>query len=223
MEEWKDIDGYVGYYQISNIGNARSLTRVVTSTSGRRRTVYGADVKKIVDKDGYIVVRLSRDGIRKTYPIHRLVASAFVDGYFDGAEVDHLDSNRANNTASNLKWCTHAENVRHSIEEGNHFCTRDISGSNNPNFGNHVLRDKYLSDRDLCIKNQSRKGKQNGRATRVSLYDGCRYIQFDTISSCAEYVSRDLCLDMTSSHIANMISNAAKNGEEYLGLKFYFC
>ena len=92
QEIWKDIQGYEGYYQVSNLGRVKSL---------RSNTIL-----KINDiKGGYSQVGLSINGNPKTKRIHRLVATAFLDNEFNLTQINHKDKNRHNNRADNLEWC----------------------------------------------------------------------------------------------------------------------
>ena len=100
-EIWKDIKGYEGFYQVSNIGRVRSLPV-------RSKTKYfkGDILTTFTDKAGYICVNLSR----KTYKVHRLVAIAFIENPNNYKCVNHKDECKTNNKASNLEWCTHKYN-----------------------------------------------------------------------------------------------------------------
>lgn len=130
MEEiWKDIDGYEGYYQISNFGRVKSLARFVFNKDGSLQRFKKETIKSPkLDKDGYLKVTLSVNGNNKTFPIHRLVANAFLQNGNSELEVNHIDLNRKNNRIDNLEWVTHVDNVRHSVSQGKYQCH---SGSNN--------------------------------------------------------------------------------------------
>lgn len=96
-EEWKTITGYEGLYEVSNLGNVRSLKR--TSTKGKI-------LKGIPDKDGYLKVCLSKHNVRKTKPIHRLVATEFIKKRNEtDVVVNHKNENKQDNRAENLEWC----------------------------------------------------------------------------------------------------------------------
>lgn len=101
MEEiWKDVEGYEGKYQFSNLGRVRGFVRV----RGRILTPH-------VNRDGYLQANLSSGGkVRRQY-IHRLVAKAFVPNPNDFNEVNHIDEDKTNNRADNLEWCTHEYNI----------------------------------------------------------------------------------------------------------------
>jgi len=78
----------------------------------------GLKMKPFVDKDGYLRVRLSNNGKKKTFAIHRLVCSHFVINNLNKAEVNHKDGNKENNSASNLEWVTRSENTKHAYSTG---------------------------------------------------------------------------------------------------------
>lgn len=115
-EIWKDIEGYVGYYQISNFGRVRSLDRKVPyKTSGR--FVKGKLLTTWLNNDGYVRVTLCTDGKNKHFTTSRLVASAFIPNPDMLPEVNHKDFNTKNNHVSNLEWCTQGENILKSSKQ----------------------------------------------------------------------------------------------------------
>jgi hypothetical protein len=115
-EIWKDIEGYEDLYQVSNIGRVRSLDRIITYLNRwgflSERRIKGVIMSPGVDTKGYEFVTLS-SGKHSLVRVHRLVAHAFVSGYFEGAVVNHKDENRRNNRADNLEWVTFAENLNY--------------------------------------------------------------------------------------------------------------
>lgn len=113
-EQWKNIKGYEGRYQISNLGRVRSLPRIV-SFGTQSRKIKGCIRKLKAKKNGYLFIQLNRDKKEHDYHIHRLVAESFVKGYFKGADVNHKDGNRQNNVYTNLEWCTRSQNILHSL------------------------------------------------------------------------------------------------------------
>lgn len=112
MEEiWKDIRGFEGIYQVSNMGRVRSLDR--WSNDERHRRLKGKILKPNKDRYGYLKIGLLNK-VRITYQVHRLVALHFVSGYKEGLIVNHKDEDRSNNQADNLEWCTQQYNLRYS-------------------------------------------------------------------------------------------------------------
>jgi hypothetical protein len=115
MEKWKDIQGYEGLYQVSNLGNVRSqYRRVVNHKSGSTRLCAGIQMTARDNGNGYLIVSLRKQGKRKNHYVHRLVAMAFVENPDSKTHINHIDFNTRNNRASNLEWCTQKENVNHS-------------------------------------------------------------------------------------------------------------
>lgn len=107
QELFKDIKGYEGLYQISNLGNVKSFKPV---SNGRNL--------KPVYRKGYATITLRKNGVSKIHRIHRLLAEAFIPNPKNLAEVNHIDGNKLNNNLSNLEWCTHLENMRHAFNTG---------------------------------------------------------------------------------------------------------
>lgn len=105
MEHWKDIAGYEGLYQVSDIGNIRS------SRTGKMMKLC------VNSRNGYVYCVLSNKQKRKNCRVHRLVASAFL-GVRDGLQVNHIDGDKANNKLSNLEWVTRSENMKHAFATG---------------------------------------------------------------------------------------------------------
>lgn len=111
-EIWKDIKEYEGYYQISNLGNVRSLDRIVEQVCGKDKTrtqknLYkGKILKTHVINSGYVVVDLCKNHKSKKYLVHRLVGNAFLEKNKNNSQINHKDENKLNNCVENLEWCT---------------------------------------------------------------------------------------------------------------------
>lgn len=113
MEIWKDISNFKGYYQISNYGRVRSLTRF----DGIRERK-GQMIKPILKSNGYLQVGLRKKGKRKYMGVHRLVAQHFLDNHENKSQVNHIDCNKQNNNVTNLEWVTPRENLIHAHKNG---------------------------------------------------------------------------------------------------------
>lgn len=118
QEIWKDIKGYEGLYQVSNLGRVKSLTRKVKTFNGVR-TSKGQLLKPLKTNRGYYRVDLRQNQTNKYVAIHRLVAEAFVPNPNNYHIVNHKDSNQTNNNADNLEWCTQSYNVKYAYKCGN--------------------------------------------------------------------------------------------------------
>ena len=108
-EIWLPIEGYENLYEVSNLGRVRRLESVVTSKNGVTQKVSGKILKPRVVQ-GYLRVNLCKNGIRRSYYIHRLVSTAFIPNPDKKPQVNHIDEDKTNNTAENLEWCTAKEN-----------------------------------------------------------------------------------------------------------------
>lgn len=109
LEIWKDVAGYEGYYQVSNLGRVKSLPR----GNKKERILKPQYRKQNINTYRYFVA-LSKNNIRNQQSVHRLVAFAFPEicgEYFPGAEVNHKDENPLNNKAENLEWVNHTDNI----------------------------------------------------------------------------------------------------------------
>lgn len=106
QEIWKPVVGYEGYYEVSNIGNVRSVDRYVESTTTRPRFRKSQPTKKHLDKYGYFVVYLQKHSTCKTIKVHRLVAEAFIPNPNNYPCVNHKNEVKTDNFVQNLEWCT---------------------------------------------------------------------------------------------------------------------
>ena len=113
MEEiWKDILGYEGIYQVSNLGNVKSLDRDYIAGSGSIIHRNEHFIKPSKNTKGYLIVRLFKNGKSRTMLVHRLVAEAFIPNPDNKPQVDHINGDKKLNVVSNLRWATNEENCR---------------------------------------------------------------------------------------------------------------
>ncbi len=121
-EVWKPVVGYEGYYEVSNLGRVRSVDRTIKTISRSGNNFYkqykGSMRKPHLNRDGYLYVSLCIGDRGKTFKIHRLVADAFHLKSSDKCFVDHIDGNKTNNRADNLRWCTFKENIQFAWDAG---------------------------------------------------------------------------------------------------------
>jgi len=109
-ETWKDVVGYEGLYQVSDLGHVKSLNYNHTMKP-----------KVLCEKrhsSGYLTVVLCKDGQKRNHSIHILVAGAFIENPERLPCVNHIDGNKANNKVENLEWVTRSQNTRHAIRTG---------------------------------------------------------------------------------------------------------
>ena len=106
LETFKGIEGYENLYEVSSCGRIRSLKRSII-------------MKQYFDKYGYKRISLSKEGEKKSWFIHRLVAMTFIKNPKNLPEVNHKNSRRDDNNVPNLEWTTHSQNIIHSYMHGN--------------------------------------------------------------------------------------------------------
>lgn len=120
-EEWKDIKGYEGIYQISNYGRIKSFIFWNGKKYKKRKKCKILKLSKQVitnSKKSYsrYKIELTLNKKRKSYKIHRLIAESFISNPQNKPQINHIDGNPLNNIVSNLEWCTCQENIQHSYK-----------------------------------------------------------------------------------------------------------
>lgn len=134
MEEWKNVIGYEGLYEVSNKGNVRNV---------RRNTL----LRLSKNKYGYIQVWLYKNGIRTGFNVHRLVAEVFLSNPDNLPMINHKDEDKTNNNVTNLEWCTAKYNVNYGHRTENAINTRVKNGYADPDFIGFGLNEKeYMKE-----------------------------------------------------------------------------
>ncbi|MGV1049172.1 MAG: NUMOD4 domain-containing protein [Solirubrobacterales bacterium] len=123
LEQWRPANGFVGYYEVSNLGNIRSLDRNVPTTNrwgSCWRFCKGQSIRPRVNRWGYEQVSLTITGTKAvTISVHKLVALAFVGPKPSARSmVNHKDGVKTHNQVSNLEWVTQSENTVHAVRSG---------------------------------------------------------------------------------------------------------
>ena len=123
-EIWKDIKGYEGLYQVSNLGKVKALARERNNQYSNKEII----LKQSEDGKGYLQVILNKNGERKSFKVHRLVAETFIDKnnfkYMKNEKIKEIDINKLevnhinefdkkNNSVANLEWCTKLYNCNY--------------------------------------------------------------------------------------------------------------
>lgn len=125
-EEWRPIKGYIGIYEVSNLGRVRSLDHYVVDSIGREKLYRGAPVKAYFNaKVGYMYIDLHKNGSRKHMRLHRVVAGAFISNPNNYSEINHIDENTKNNTVGNLEWCSREYNCNYGNRNKHQIETND--------------------------------------------------------------------------------------------------
>lgn len=123
---WKPVKGYEGVYEISDSGEVRSVDRHVTCSNGAIYKRKGKLLKQSVTigrgskdhKCGYSVVNLRMPGHAKVWPVHKLVALAFIPNELGLPTINHKDGNKQNNAVANLEWVSFRDNNVHALKCG---------------------------------------------------------------------------------------------------------
>lgn len=119
IEEWLPIKNYEGLYEVSNLGRIKNCNRSSKNKNGFR------NIKERILKQGnyigktnrgYMMVTLSKNCIKETKQVHKLVAEAFIEKITNKNCINHIDGNKQNNNINNLEWCTYKENTIHMFK-----------------------------------------------------------------------------------------------------------
>lgn len=127
MEVWKDIEGYEGLYQISNLGRVKSMPKTRRNRFSSYRSKEA--ILKPRTQSGYDVAALYKDGVRENIKVHRLVAVAFIGRDHSKPWINHKNGIKTDNRVENLEWCTPQGNSRHAFDTGLNHVER---GKGNP-------------------------------------------------------------------------------------------
>ena len=141
MEEiWKDVVGFEGIYQVSNLGKVKSLK-------------FGKEKYLSITKSsiGYLNTKLQLNKKNKSFLVHRLVAETFIKNEFNKPCVNHINGIKTDNRIENLDWCTHKENTEHSLKN-------DLRKTG----CNHKQSKLSLKDIEYIRKNYKYRDEKNG-------------------------------------------------------------
>ena len=157
MEEiWKDIPGYEGMYQVSNLGRVKSLDRIKTNKLIGKHFVKEKLMKLRLSSRGYLSVGLTKNGKQVGYRVHRLVAQAFIPNPENKKEVNHINGVKTDNRVDNLEWCTSSENTIHAMRTGLITIKRGGDDNRSISVNQYNLNGDFIKKWD-CIKDIKRQ------------------------------------------------------------------
>lgn len=179
QEIWKDIKDYEGFYQVSNLGNVKSLERKVNSKIKNNSFVIKKEkiLKKTINKKGYEMAHLSKKSKTKNKQVHRLVAEAFIPNPDNLPEVNHKDENPLNNNINNLEWCDRKHNINWGTrtQRAKEKMSKKINMYNLNNefikqFSgiNEASRIMNISTNTICLCCQGKRNKAGGYKWKYS-------------------------------------------------------
>lgn len=157
-EQWRDIPGWEGLYQVSDLGRVRSLDRPVIHKNGMIQNRQGKLLRFAVMQRGHLRVSLSRDGKTVRKYVHQLVVESFIGAFPEGTETLHADGDPANNHVSNLRAGSRSENVLDMVSHGDHVQARKT----------HCAQGHpYSPENTRLVKGKWRECKTCRRATKA--------------------------------------------------------
>ena len=185
-EAWKDIPGYNGRYQASNLGRIRSMDREVTKSNGSKEFYKGKVLKPFVGTNGYLYITIAEEpGKFRPRRLHRVIAETFIPNPLNLPQINHINEDKTDNRVCNLEWCTAEYNTfyGHRIEK---FAK---SNRNNPALSKGVnqydLEGNYLRNFPSAAEASRYLGRDCVAACRIG--QCCRHL-FKTGNSAYGYL-----------------------------------
>lgn len=167
QELWKDIKGFEGIYQVSNLGNIRSLDRKTNTAIKNQNYVVkkGKMIKPHVAM-GYYALSLSKGNKIITQRVHKLVAQTFIPNPENKPCVNHKDGNKLNNRIDNLEWCSHKENAQHAHRTGLYSREQELKQAKLMNNARkrpiqQILNGKVIATYESLIEAERKTGINN--------------------------------------------------------------
>ena len=147
-EQWKDIEGFEGLYQVSNMGRIKALKREIPNPKNPEKVrVLKEHIMKCQLDNGYVKTQIYKDGKKKTIKVHREVASAFIPNPENKPTVNHIkEDEKSNNCVSNLEWATHSEQLKHGT-----YIQRNVESNRKSGFKGVQKMKEVNSKKVLCI------------------------------------------------------------------------
>ena len=170
QEIYKEIPGFEGYYEVSNLGNVKSLGK------GNKSKLLAQENSKS-KLATYKRVKLHKDGEVTRSLVHRLVALTFIENPDNKPQVNHIDNDTTNNNVDNLEWCTGSENMKHSHDQGRQEAVKIAAAEGRAKAAKKKAHAKYSP-----LLNQN----LNGRILRSFYVGGSRKQEYKGDFECAQ-------------------------------------
>lgn len=148
-EIFKDILGYEGLYQVSNMGRVKGCERVILMKNGTLRYIEEKIITPKKRPRGYAFVALSKNATKKIHSVHQLVAKTFIKNPKKHKDINHINGNKVDNRVVNLEWVSQYENMQHAIKTG-------LVNNNGSNCKTSKLKEQDV----ILIREYSEKGKK---------------------------------------------------------------
>lgn len=154
-EEWRPVVGYEGLYEVSSLGQVRSLDRMVKHSKAKKRFCKGKLLKACLGVRGYFVVVLNKQGKAIQFPVHRLVAVTFLGQSPENCVVCHGSKGKLCNELTNLSWGTYEQNngpdkVRDGTDNRGEKCGSAKLNSMQVNVIRHLLESKSMTQKEIA-------------------------------------------------------------------------
>lgn len=173
-EIWENIKGFEGVYQVSNLGNIKSLDRIVEKKIGGKKVYQHLKGNILRQKENhqnhYLYVELCKNGIQKTFSVHRLVAKTFLPNQKNLPFINHKDENRHNNNVNNLEWCTAKYNhdygtrtLREALTKSKPVVQMDLEGNIISVYPNAIVAAKATGANRKAIQMIAKHYSCNGK------------------------------------------------------------
>ena len=159
-EIWKDIPNYEGLYQASNFGRIKSFDKVIAQKNNSRAIKKGRILKPSTSHSGYYQIVLSKQSIRKSYKVHRLIWLAFYGSIPEGYEVNHINEIKTDNRVSNLNLMTAKENLNWGTRN-ERIAKKRINGKGSKPVLQFTLDDDLIKEYASVMQVEREKGFDN--------------------------------------------------------------
>lgn len=153
MEVWKEIPGYEGFYEVSDLGQIRGMPHPALCRGGKFRLVKGKLKTSFpINRKGYYITTLSRVNKLMTFTVHQLVALAFIPGFTKGTHLNHIDGVKTNNCLTNLEETNPSHNGLHAYRLG----LSPKVGASQFNHVSYISNPAAISKWAVCLKHMGK-------------------------------------------------------------------